>query len=709
MSKPDLVECTICKESYQRQHGHLKRHLVNVHQMSETAANEYTARCRSVSSEAKKKVVVRTPRRTKSACTGRDGVTNSNCTTYTTGNLNAHMALVIPVVVQDLLKQLDNYNMDELIEFILRKYPEIPPEVIPYVVKAAVEAAWYVSKVHHVINCYEASSDSRNKIMVETSKQNMLGWFVGFRPDKNIKASDQVLDETPVRTQSIARYSPTRPSLTDTHHNEMVYSPTLPEMESVEISDFFRVINVDNFPVTRNESDVHLTQDLQEVWPTLSFGDPLVIHEKSEDLHKAVNQIVDEDKLIENLVKNVKTTTTVTMEPKPVVSKVVSDNSTNENVLPDPTMKRVYNKTRVATSKPKVNKVESKVAKELGGEETQTEREVKKKENKENKSRPKPKAGRKENGESKTSPLKLINSLLNEQLKSSDKKQSIEAVRIHSKVPVEEAVKKPVGKKVEVKNVNDDKTLKAVRTQSIEEAVKKPVGKEVEVKNVNEDKLAKVSKVSLDNMKLDSQDKRASKQPRTVTLSPNQPVVSIKRMKFIDSTVEPDTDDEEVGQEEVSKRSCKKRPLSNLLEPVVLLSDSESSDGFSEEVKEKTLQRVNETLKQMDDRVQRFRTSVSSTTNKELSTRSEQGEPSTNPEQKEQSSRPEQSEPPAKLQQREYATRTELKSVVNRPTDVRSRYQHSPRFNFFTRSPYQRKWNSHYIRRSPMTSHYRRY
>ena len=96
------------------------------------------------------------------------------------------MATTVSVAVQELLKKHDGYNMIELRDFIKDKYQSIPKSVVPYLVKTSVEAAWYVAKTYHVFDCYSKSSEPKYKMLVEKSKQSMLAWFSGLRPEKSL-------------------------------------------------------------------------------------------------------------------------------------------------------------------------------------------------------------------------------------------------------------------------------------------------------------------------------------------------------------------------------------------------------------------------------------------------------------------------------------------------------------------------------------------
>jgi len=175
--KTNMQKCIICDGMFDQSKGSLNRHMNNVHNIPYQRQRE-----RSTDTVSEK-----TDERSTDANSMKETKTTAQIpTSYLHGALDPIISTTITLAVQEILKKLDSYTMNDLSEMVKEKFPIIPYGVVSLVVKASVEAAWYVSKTFHVIECYRQSADSKDISLVQKSKESMLAWFSGMRPERNV-------------------------------------------------------------------------------------------------------------------------------------------------------------------------------------------------------------------------------------------------------------------------------------------------------------------------------------------------------------------------------------------------------------------------------------------------------------------------------------------------------------------------------------------
>jgi len=313
----DVTECPFCPgRFYQRKPGHYKRHMKMMHNV-EIEAGKPGRRACSVESTGR-----------SSSQVDKNYDLEHNRKSYSiashpTVELDSVMISTIGLCVRDILCHAE-YDMKSLNELVVKNYKGIPDYVVPYVVRAAVESAWFASKNHHEVQCYQHTTDDADKDAYGKAKKRLLTWFTGLQPSTSKKINTPKEIQTPEESRPVLVYTPTKPAmvanlLTD---KNPLYSPSLPVLEDNGVKEFLDSLVNTTFPVDKVVSNASLQQELPDQWTILSLGDSL-----------------------------------------PVVNSGNEQGKETECAF-DPLVKRSYVKSKVVATKPKEKKSDSKTMSE---------------------------------------------------------------------------------------------------------------------------------------------------------------------------------------------------------------------------------------------------------------------------------------------------------------------------------------------------------
>jgi len=88
--------------------------------------------------------------------------------------------------------------MKDLMEFVSKKYKNIPDQSISILVRTAVKTAWWVTKAHHGIICFQQSSDIGDKLKCELAKRKMMMWIAGLKLESKFEIAEAIITQTEV-------------------------------------------------------------------------------------------------------------------------------------------------------------------------------------------------------------------------------------------------------------------------------------------------------------------------------------------------------------------------------------------------------------------------------------------------------------------------------------------------------------------------------
>jgi len=153
------VECPIWPgRYYQQKSGHFKRHMKSIHNI-EVPVKKSGCRAQSVES---------TDNKTNRHSRYMEQVSNND------QELKSSKTDFVPMIVQEIFLRPSGYNVKDMMEFVSKRHKNIPDQSISILVKATVEAAWWVAKAHHEIICFQQSSEMGDKLKCELAKRKMM-------------------------------------------------------------------------------------------------------------------------------------------------------------------------------------------------------------------------------------------------------------------------------------------------------------------------------------------------------------------------------------------------------------------------------------------------------------------------------------------------------------------------------------------------------
>jgi len=339
----DIVECPICTgRYYQQKPGHFKRHMKSIHNI-EVPTKRSGRRAQSVES---------TDNETNRHSSFMKQVSNID------HELKSCKTDFVPMIVQEILQRPSGYNLKDLMEFVSKKYKNIPDQSISILVRTAVETAWWVAKAHHEIICFQQSSDMGDKLKCELAKRKMMMWIAGLKLESKFEIAEAITNQTEVGEvcknqvhelgESVIPYTPSKPMTNDTKiMNEMLYSPTLPVLEGNSVKEYLKDIQNTVFPVEKGISDASFQHDTSNQWALLSLEKQPPVYETRQEFRQAIREVCGMPESIASINKS---------QTKLSQAKVNKEESEKSKLVNDPLVKRSYAKSKVVATKPKGDK-----------------------------------------------------------------------------------------------------------------------------------------------------------------------------------------------------------------------------------------------------------------------------------------------------------------------------------------------------------------
>ena len=102
-------------------------------------------------------------------------------TDFLHGQLNPAMAALVTVAVQDLVESHHIYDAVNLGAAMSQNFPDLPAEVVPYVVVAAASAAQHVAHIHMMRELYMNADNAERRADAEKALTSMMSWAFGLR------------------------------------------------------------------------------------------------------------------------------------------------------------------------------------------------------------------------------------------------------------------------------------------------------------------------------------------------------------------------------------------------------------------------------------------------------------------------------------------------------------------------------------------------
>jgi len=114
---------------------------------------------------------------------------SSNNSTYLHGMLDLNDVLTIKYAVRELLERHQEYDIPNLCEFVIRNYPDLSTDAVPYVVLSAVEAAAYVAQFHTIAETYAKSDNVNHRQTSVNATLSLKAWEFGPRQTNTLVKS----------------------------------------------------------------------------------------------------------------------------------------------------------------------------------------------------------------------------------------------------------------------------------------------------------------------------------------------------------------------------------------------------------------------------------------------------------------------------------------------------------------------------------------
>ena len=106
---------------------------------------------------------------------------HSTPTNFLHGRLTPEMAAIVTVAVQDLVESHHIYDAVNLGAAMAQNFPDLPTEVVPYIVVAATSAAQHVAHIHMMRELYMNAENTERRKVAENALASMMSWSFGLR------------------------------------------------------------------------------------------------------------------------------------------------------------------------------------------------------------------------------------------------------------------------------------------------------------------------------------------------------------------------------------------------------------------------------------------------------------------------------------------------------------------------------------------------
>jgi hypothetical protein len=181
----------------------------------------------------------------------------SSVTQYLLGEIPAEQYVSIQVAASDVLERHHQYNIPELCRHVRENYPEIPSDVVPYVIMSLIEGAKHVGLTFNTYRAYRKRPQARYKESVRNVRQSMAAWAYGARPTHK---SRNRFPENPVPS-----YNPTKLHLLKKSGDESSSSQS--GSEDSESDSYSSVVK---YPLVRPRTDAEELEvtELHDMEPT---------------------------------------------------------------------------------------------------------------------------------------------------------------------------------------------------------------------------------------------------------------------------------------------------------------------------------------------------------------------------------------------------------------------------------------------------------